>query len=314
MPKFTKKAIRVDYYSNTSLIIVKKSTVFFKNIEFLQNFRLFFFVFFSFCHLSSVSQQKKQYEIYFDSGSEILTTNAKNTLDSLFLKIDIKKISSINIFGYCDSIGKADYNDKLSVKRANNVKKYIAGKGVAADSVFIKGYGKTIQKYRTNTWEKNRRVSFEINYKKKPAKKNVTVDKPANKENNITDSTINDLSGFVKEAQVGDKMALKNLSFYGGTSELMPKSKETLQELLTTLKENPALEICIEGHICCASFDNDNLSGRRAFAVYNILVENGIYKRRLSYKGLGHTQPLNEEKTEKERQINRRVEIRIVKK
>ena len=37
-------------------------------------------------------------------------------------------------------------------------------------------------------------------------------------------------------------------------------------------------------------------------------------ERRLSYKGLGHTQPLTQERTAAEQQMNRRVEIRIVKK
>jgi outer membrane protein OmpA-like peptidoglycan-associated protein len=268
------------------------------------------FLLFFLCCLTGISQQKKQYELYFDSGNGILTSSAKKTIDSLFNKTSVLNISHINIYGYCDSVGNFDYNYKLSIKRANSVKNYITKKGVILDSIFIKGYGKTIQKYNSNTWDKNRRVYFEIYFNNNPFKKNVVnIIKPA-----PVDTAKSEIGRFVEESKVGDKMALKNISFYGGTPELRPESKETLEELITTLKENPTIEIFIEGHICCADNDDENLSGQRATTIYNILAENGISKRRLSRKGFGHTQPLTLERDENERQMNRRVEIRIVKK
>lgn len=274
---------------------------------------LFLLLFFIIC-FAGISQQKKQYELYFDSGKEELTTSSKNAIDSFFNKIPVKNISSINIYGYCDSIGNTDYNNKLSIKRANSVKNYIANKGVIPDSIFIKGFGKTIQKYTSNKWNKNRRVSFEIYYKKKGTTKNV-VNTPIKPVQSTPKDTIKtEIDRFVEKGEVGDKIALKNITFYGGSPEPMPESFATLKKLLNTLKENPTLEISIEGHICCHNNDDDNLSGRRALTVFDYLVSNGINQNRLSYKGFGHSQPLTQELTSQEQQINRRVEIRIVKK
>jgi outer membrane protein OmpA-like peptidoglycan-associated protein len=52
----------------------------------------------------------------------------------------------------------------------------------------------------------------------------------------------------------------------------------------------------------------------RAKAVYNYLLRQKINRNRLSFKGFGNTQPIFPipEKTEAERDANRRVEIQIV--
>ena len=58
-----------------------------------------------------------------------------------------------------------------------------------------------------------------------------------------------------------------------------------------------------------------NLSVNRAKAIYDYLIEQGIAASRLSYKGLGNTQPKRfPERTPLDEQANRRVEVRIVKK
>ena len=56
------------------------------------------------------------------------------------------------------------------------------------------------------------------------------------------------------------------------------------------------MKVEIQGHVCCTGskadgLDTDtgypNLSENRARAVYNFLIENGIDKSRLRYKGSG---------------------------
>ncbi|MBI5541334.1 MAG: OmpA family protein [Bacteroidia bacterium] len=275
-------------------------------------FSLFFLfgLFFSACY----SQQKKQYELYFDSDKALLSQSSVNTIDSLLVLNNVENISSVNIYGYCDSIGNFDYNNKLSIRRAESVKNYFNVKGVVSDSIKIKGFGKTNLKYKSEKWDKNRRVSIELCFKKKIPVKNVVVDKPVAVIKPKQETIKNEIAEFVKKSEVGDKIALKNITFYGGTPQPMPESFKTLEKLVKTLNENPTLEICIEGHICCHNNDDDNLSGRRAMAVYDYLIGFGIDKNRLSYKGFGRTRPLTEERTSAEQQMNRRVEIRIIKK
>ena len=81
------------------------------------------------------------------------------------------------------------------------------------------------------------------------------------------------------------------------------------------MQDNPKLKIEIQGHICCQlTNDLQALSVARAKAVYNFLVSNQINRKRLSFKGFGTTNPIHPipEKSEKEEQENRRVEIVIL--
>ena len=58
----------------------------------------------------------------------------------------------------------------------------------------------------------------------------------------------------------------------------------------------------------------ENTAKFRALAVYNYLITNGIEADRLRHKSFGSTRPLHKipEKTEEERNENRRVEIQII--
>ena len=135
-----------------------------------------------------------------------------------------------------------------------------------------------------------------------------------NKKVGIVMGSDSDIEVFIETAKVGDKIALKNITFYNNSPIPLPESFKTLDELFNTLKNNPTLEIRIEGHICCTNSDNDDISGQRAKTVYQYLIDKGISKDRLSYIGFGHTKPITSERNELEKQMNRRVEIRIVKK
>ena len=59
---------------------------------------------------------------------------------------------------------------------------------------------------------------------------------------------------------------------------------------------------------------NQKLSEKRAFAVYNELIKNGVEAKRLRYQGFGERQPKNNNSNEEERKLNRRTEFFIVKK
>ena len=57
---------------------------------------------------------------------------------------------------------------------------------------------------------------------------------------------------------------------------------------------------------------NLKLSDNRALSVYNYLVSNGIDKKRLDYKGYGPNRPVAPNTTEEGRQLNRRIEFKII--
>ncbi|NOU16128.1 MAG: OmpA family protein [Bacteroidales bacterium] len=114
----------------------------------------------------------------------------------------------------------------------------------------------------------------------------------------------------------GDVFILKNVNFEFNQSTLLPESYKTLEELIKYLQKNSSIVISINGHTDNVGLEKYNyeLSKERAKSVYNFLLNRGINKERLSYAGFGSTQPLNENTSEKNKQNNRRVEIKIVKK
>ncbi|NVO04216.1 MAG: OmpA family protein [Bacteroidetes bacterium] len=269
---------------------------------------LFFFLLFG---IHCFAQKTFVNEIYFDSGKDSLSAASINVLGSFCKKIQAENKTFITISGYCDSIGDEKFNYDLSLQRAHAVEKYFLSQNIKTDSILVYGFGETKPKYSGKDWGKNRRV--EISIKLIPIIKEIvkvvkvdTVIKP------IIKKTI--IASFIDTAKVGGTIALRNINFFNGSPIPLPEAKEPLNELLKVMQDNPSLEICIEGHICCTKGDPENLSGQRALTVFSFLTKNGIEKNRLSHKGFGHTKPLTRERNEEERQMNRRVEIRIVKK
>ena len=84
---------------------------------------------------------------------------------------------------------------------------------------------------------------------------------------------------------------------------------------MEVFKKNPGLKAEIHGHTCWIGTEtyNQNLSRRRATAVVNYLVTQGIAKSRLTMKGFGETRPVANNKTREGRELNRRVEVQFTK-
>ena len=110
----------------------------------------------------------------FEFNKATLTSDAKKTLDSeVVAKLkDFGQIRYINVNGHADRLGSAQYNQRLSEKRADAVRAYLVSKGIDAAQVETFGFGKTApakscpdQKDRKGLIEclaPNRRVVVEI--------------------------------------------------------------------------------------------------------------------------------------------------------
>ncbi len=128
-----------------------------------------------------------------------------------------------------------------------------------------------------------------------------------------TDPYIKDIP--LKPIKVGETVVLRNIFFEYDEYALLPKSKVELKRLVNLLKNNPELNIRIQGHTDSRGDEQYNLelSEKRAESVYDYLVERGIDKKRLSYKGYGESQPVATNETEEGRAENRRTEFVVVK-
>lgn len=117
------------------------------------------------------------------------------------------------------------------------------------------------------------------------------------------------------ELEIGDKFVLKNIYFDFDRSNLRPESVNELNLLKEFLINNPKVRVELSAHTDnrgSAAY-NYALSDSRAKSVMEWLVANGIDPARLVSKGYGFDQPIAPNDTDENRQLNRRVEFKIIK-
>jgi outer membrane protein OmpA-like peptidoglycan-associated protein len=103
--------------------------------------------------------------VRFDTNKSSLTAAAKANLDKLIPVFNQYPDTNIQIYGYTDSTGAAEYNLKLSGERAASVKAYLASKGLNSSRFVTTGLGIADPIATNETVEgrsKNRRVEFAI--------------------------------------------------------------------------------------------------------------------------------------------------------
>ncbi len=108
---------------------------------------------------------------------------------------------------------------------------------------------------------------------------------------------------------------LKDLRFATGKAEILPQYTDELDRAVRVLKNNPEIEILIEGHTdSTGSYEiNMALSRDRANSVLNYMVSKGIDKDRLTAKGFGSSSPVASNDTAEGRAQNRRVQLTVKK-
>lgn len=126
----------------------------------------------------------------------------------------------------------------------------------------------------------------------------------------------------IKNAQVesiNDGQALKvtfesGILFATNSSTLNAASKVSLNQFAQSLINNPDTDIQIQGYTDSTGNDNINipLSENRAKAVYSFLMGDGVNIARMTFYGLGASNPVASNATPEGRAQNRRVEVYIL--
>ncbi|WP_106420249.1 MULTISPECIES: OmpA family protein [Salinicola] len=107
-------------------------------------------------------------DVNFKFDSAELTPQAESILDGISQKLMASSNTNaklrIRLDGYTDSVGPADYNQKLSQRRADSVKAYLVNKGFNADNIMTYGHGESDPIASNDTAEgraQNRRVELD---------------------------------------------------------------------------------------------------------------------------------------------------------
>ena len=244
-----------------------------------------------FCCVSQQSQDTC-IDVFFKINRFKLETQQHNEI-STFISVypDVTQI-----IGFADTTGKTNYNLVLSQQRAFAVYDVIKGDFDSPDSKIVSYYGES--QGLPELWM-NRRVQ-------------ICAHKP--KSLTVTPNTL---------AKVGDtiqQIELDKLYFLPDKPILSQESVPYIEDLAKQLKAFPVGFFQIVGHVNYQSrFDSTRLrdlyelSRLRAKAVYQYLIDFGIPATKISYRGVGNSQPIIvSPKNDEERRRNMRVEVFII--
>lgn len=112
----------------------------------------------------------------------------------------------------------------------------------------------------------------------------------------------------IESLEVGKEYKLNDINFPSNSYALGPVARSVIDEFVLYLKENPGLKADIQGHTDNVGDASSNLqlSQKRAQAVYQYVLEQGIADHRLSHHGYGESRPIASNDTETGRAQNRR--------
>lgn len=118
---------------------------------------------------------------------------------------------------------------------------------------------------------------------------------------------------YLQPIKIGSVKVLKNIFFEFNSDVIQEEAKTELLEVFHFLEKNTQVNIEIYGHTDNVgdTMYNQNLSLKRAKAVYNFLIKKNISQERLRYFGKGGSDPQMPNTTEEGRKQNRRIEFKI---
>jgi outer membrane protein OmpA-like peptidoglycan-associated protein len=248
---------------------------------------LFSFLFFE---ITGIAQEKDTSVIlYYPVNNYTIDSNQKKQLvDFISSGIVIK-----NITGYADTTGTISYNRMLSEKRAITVALFCGlSKSQLQKTVSFKGeeHDQNPELY------KNRRVEITATVKEKH---------------------------FTRPSALSviESLNIDNIYFLPDQAIIADESLPYVNELAQLLKNNYKTEhFEIIGHVNYQSNKDSThlqdlywLSERRAKAIYLYLIKNGIPAERMTFKGVGNSQPLIKNPiNDEEKRKNMRVQVQIL--
>jgi OOP family OmpA-OmpF porin len=114
------------------------------------------------------------------------------------------------------------------------------------------------------------------------------------------------------------KIVLRGINFDFDKSNIKPEFAPVLDEAAQILKDNPSVQVVIEGHTDSIGSDayNQRLSERRARSVKQYLVSRGVEASRLETVGKGEREPIAPNTKDgrdnpEGRAMNRRAELKV---
>ena len=228
---------------------------------------------------------------------------------------------------YIDSCEKKDFDqyrfvdqkgNEVSVEGTYTFIKYVLNKGAKAPSELqiVRNYANAIQKIGGTIVLEARSQGY---LKVEKGGTTTWIHVRAHSVGEAYDLVIIEKKAMAQEVTAGDMLAALDkqgfvalyINFDTNKATIKPESKPIVDQIVVLLKDNPSLNVSVEGHTDSTGTPakNKTLSQERAQSVINALVTTGIDKKRLSAVGWGQEKPVADNRTEEGKAKNRRVEI-----
>lgn len=269
---------------------------------------------------STVLSQTKVKSFYFMTNQVEPTLYSQNQFVLLKTSFEKGNIEIHEINAFTDSTGSRKSNDSLAIKRLT----YFTQQLSLSPSVKQNAYALE-RPYELDRSINHRRVDIFYTIS---SQANVPINEiAANEDGHI--EVITEIDTLSNEHLINDpeivlpsnlnefenslitmKPLVLDIQFVEGKSQLLESSQKEVKKLADFLNENPKVNAEIRGHVCCGN--NMTISKMRAKTVYKRLIKLGVKKDRLSYVGRSNLEPIIfPEKTNADRQKNRRVDVRL---
>jgi outer membrane protein OmpA-like peptidoglycan-associated protein len=92
--------------------------------------------------LASLPAEPARFTVYFLEGRDDLSPDSEAEIEKIVADLATRSAAEISLIGHTDAVGSAEYNDKLSLQRAEHVRAELISRGVPEASISVSGRGK----------------------------------------------------------------------------------------------------------------------------------------------------------------------------
>ena len=92
--------------------------------------------------LAALPGEPAKFLLYFLEGTDELTPESNEEIEKIFADLATRPVPEILVIGHTDAVGAGQYNDKLSLQRAERVREELVRLGIPEDSITVSGRGK----------------------------------------------------------------------------------------------------------------------------------------------------------------------------
>lgn len=115
--------------------------------------------------IGALPARPANFTVYFLEGKDELTPESEGEVTLIFDELKARPDPEILVIGHTDAVGTPQFNDQLSLQRAERVRDDLVGRGIPAENIEVSGRGKREPLVPTSEGvpePKNRRVEISV--------------------------------------------------------------------------------------------------------------------------------------------------------